>query len=85
MTSCRSRKTGNCSDWPKKKYLPQKAPETSRGIFLFPDRLPYASPMGRSQYRRNPEAPAWHRSGELLFWTVHAAVVGLEWRTTAGH
>ena len=28
MPSCRSRKTGNCSDWSKKKRLPQKASET---------------------------------------------------------
>ena len=42
MASCRSRKTGNCLDWSKKKRLPQKVSETSRGIFLFPDRLPYA-------------------------------------------
>ena len=34
MPSCRSRKTGNYLDWYKKKQLPQKVSETSRGIFL---------------------------------------------------
>ena len=42
MPSCRSRKPGNYLDWSKKKRLPQKVSETSRGVFLFPDRLLYA-------------------------------------------
>ena len=40
MPSCRSRKTGTCSDWSKNKRLPQKISETASGLFLFSDRLP---------------------------------------------
>ena len=63
MASCRSRKTGNCLDWSKKKRLPQKVSETSRGIFLFPDRLPYA-PGG--ELRGLAAAPAPVTSGTRL-------------------
>ncbi len=50
MASCRSRKTGNCSDWFKNKRLPQKVSETAPGLFLFPDRLLYALADWHSLY-----------------------------------
>ena len=36
MTSCRSRKTGNCSDYSKNKLLQEKSPETFRESFPIP-------------------------------------------------
>ena len=63
MPSCRSRKTGNCLDWSKKKRLPQKVSETSQGIFLFPDRLLYA-PGG--ELRGLAAAPAPVTAGARL-------------------
>ena len=46
MASCRSRKTGNCSDCPQNRLLQEKPPETLPGAFLFLDRRPNASAEG---------------------------------------
>ena len=43
MAFCRSRRTGNCSDYSQNRLLQEKAPEISPGAFLFLDRRPYAA------------------------------------------
>ena len=43
MASCRSRKTGNCSDYSQNKLLKAKVPKLFWSLSLFQDRLPYAS------------------------------------------
>ena len=43
MAFCRSRKTGNCSDYSQNRVVQEKAPEISPGAFLFLDRRPYAA------------------------------------------
>ena len=78
MPSCRSRKTGNCSDWFKNKRLPQKVSETGPDLFLFPDRLPYALANGAAKFDSSGEVPAWHWSGKPFFWTINA-VSGPGW------
>ena len=42
MASCRSLKTGNCSDYSRKKLPNRNAPEDWLGAFLFLDRPSYA-------------------------------------------
>ena len=68
MVSCRSRKTGNCSDYFQNRFLQEKDPETFRESFLIP-----GSPAlcvgrgGVASTQGDREAPAWHRRGKRFF------------------
>ena len=79
MASCRSRKTGNCSDCSQNKLLQEKPPETFPESFLIS-----GSPalcVGRGGIActyGNREAPAWPRRGKPFFGTVHV-IAGSGW------
>ena len=57
MPSCRSRKTGNCSDSSKNKRLPQTVSETSPGDFPIPGLPALRAGGGRSPYPGKGGAP----------------------------
>ena len=63
MASCRSRKTGNCSDSSKKNSCHRQFLKLRRGIFRFPDCLPYALAVGVARTL----VMAGHRRGKLVF------------------
>ena len=68
MTSCRSRKTGNCSDYSKNKLLQEKSPGTFRESFPIPGSP--ASCVGREgcgQYHSSRTVPVWQRRGKPVF------------------
>ena len=80
MASCRSRKTGNCSDCPQNKLLQEKPPETFPESFLIP-----GSPAlcvgggGVASTHGHGKASVWPpRIGKPFFWTVDA-VTGSGW------
>ena len=67
MVSCRSRKTGNCSNCSKNKLLQEKPRETFPGSFPIPGSPALCVGQGVGALARthgNREAPAWHRSGK---------------------
>ena len=79
MASCRSRKTGNCSDCSQNKLLQEKPPETFPESFLIPGspalcvgRGGVASTHGKGEASVSP------RIGKPFFWTVDA-VTGSGW------
>ena len=57
MASCRSRKTGNSSDWSKNNRLPQTVSETSPRDFPIPGLPALRTGGGRSPYPGKGGAP----------------------------
>ena len=57
MASCRSPKTGNCSDYSQNEILQEKALETFPGSFPVPGSPDLCVGVGRSQYHGNGVAP----------------------------
>ena len=54
MASCRSRRTGNCSDYSQNRLLQEKDPESFPESSIFQDRRAYAAVGVRSQYPWEP-------------------------------
>ena len=83
MASCRSRRTGNCSDYSKNKHLQEKAPET------FPESFPTPRSPALCGSPRVGEVIA-HGSGVIPERQIHFvavdAVSGPGWHNKkAGH
>ena len=70
MASCRSRKTGNCSDYSENKFLQEKSSGTFSQSSPIPGSLGGGHPV--------PMAPTWHWSGKPFLLDLCIRLPGLD-------